>query len=509
MAQAPPNKMKCRPDPPFLMDGDYTTYVNSSVKERVEILRNQCIEVHRPQENYFKAVAREHNRFRARIQADPELKEWKHDFMTEKDSGVLRRILAQRTLLALCNDESLKKKDEHLVFGRKQKELTPPPPGFDPKKYDGMYRTPDVRFQITSNLTFNKYNPIPVYCDVSQSLHELKTNIPDTLAFQYINVNVVDPVKEIHLANAIEMANESPNNRIRCDCHSRGQRCDRVACPCFYMNNQMTMLQYKHLSVDDTEFGSLKPILFKHSREMFYGYCGFSCSKACGCDGKCDLNAMFLIEKNLFPLEIFRPDPIIGFGIRSPVFIPAGTPVMEFTGEIMSRKRVGSENNYTYQCSYHNDDKWRLFLGQQPKFNDNYRKLLLALHQIDYYVDPTFYGNVGRMAAHSCCPNMEMIRIFRESLSPAHLSFVMVTLEDVFPGTPLTIDYGSLYELESCKCNSFACRSGPNKDVFKKFNTLSLTNVIRKIHNVRRQNFQRSVLDPMQKFANKTGRMGT
>ncbi|EGT54312.1 hypothetical protein CAEBREN_14041 [Caenorhabditis brenneri] len=466
MAQAPPNKMKARPDPPFLMDGDYTTYVNSSVKERVEILRNQCIEVHRPQENYFKAVAREHNRFRARIQADPELKEWKHDFMTEKDSGVLRRILAQRTLLALCTDESLKKKDEHLVFGRKQKELTPPPPGFDPKKYDGMYRTPDVRFQITSNLTFNKYNPIPVYCDVSNTLDELKTNIPDTLAFQYINVNVVDPVKEIHLANAIEMANESPNNR-----------------------------------------GSLKPILFKHSREMFYGYCGFSCSKLCGCDGKCDLNAMFLIEKNLFPLEIFRPDPIIGFGIRSPVFIPAGTPVMEFTGEIMSRKRVGSENNYTYQCSYHNDDKWRLFLGQQPRFNDNYRKLLLALHQIDYYVDPTFYGNVGRMAAHSCCPNMEMIRIFRESLSPAHLSFVMVTLEDVFPGTPLTIDYGSLYELESCKCNSFACRSGPNADVFKKFNTLSLTNVIRKIHNVRRQNFQRSVLDPMQKFASKTERM--
>lgn len=506
MAQAPPNKTKTRPEPPFLMDGDYTTYVNSDVKQRVAILRDQCKEVHRPRENYFRSQAREHNNFRARIQADNELKDWKHDLMTEEDSGISHRILAQRILLSLNSEEPPAERDALLALGDKQKKVTRPPRTFNPKDYLGIYRTPDVRFQITNNITFNKYNPIPVYCDVSKSLDEVKENIPDTLAFQYINVNVVDPVEEEHLANAVKMANENENNRISCDCHAKGKRCDQITCPCYSMNQLMTMLQYNRDLSDPTVFGSKKPILFKHSREMFYGYCGFSCSKHCGCDGTCNLNTMFLIEKNLFPLEIFRPDPIIGFGIRSPVFIPAGTPVMEFTGEIMCRDRVRQENNYTYQCSYQDDDKWRLFLREQKRFDENYRKLLVALHEIDYFVDPTFYGNVGRMAAHSCCPNMEMIRIFRESLSPAHLSFVMVTLEDVYPGTPLTIDYGSLYVLESCKCNSFACRNGPYKDVFKKFNSLSLATVIKQLHDLRRGNFQRNVLNPIEKFAIATER---
>lgn len=195
----------------------------------------------------------------------------------------------------------------------------------------------------------------------------------------------------------------------------------------------------------------------------------------------------------------------MGFSLRSPVFIPAGSPLMEYNGEIVDYERLGKldkldfeeHSSYILKCTYEDDEAFREFL-RTLNFTKEYEKLLLKLSQNkNFYVDPTNYGNVGRMAAHSCCPNLEILRVYRKSLSPAHVSLVMVTIEDVYPGTPFSFDYGPAYaeELKDyCKCSTFACRNNQKTDEFKNMDPHNLSLVIDKIHKLRLQAYKKEVM---------------
>ncbi|CAL2039310.1 unnamed protein product, partial [Caenorhabditis brenneri] len=112
-------------------------------------------------------------------------------------------------------------------------------------------------------------------------------------------------------------------------------------------------------------------------------------------------------------------------------------------------------------------------------FKDDYKKVLF--HKKEFWIDPTNFGNVGRMISHTCCPNLETLRVYRRSLSPAHVSLVMVAIEDIYPRTPFSFDYGPKYKIDSkrslqkfCRCGLFSCQGKENQnEEFKKMDTFN------------------------------------
>ncbi|CAL2027341.1 unnamed protein product [Caenorhabditis brenneri] len=497
---SPFSMLKAGPEPPFELDGDYKEWLNASREQRKEIMRKQAKIVRRKQENYYKSIAREHNNVLLKLGKDDELKDWKYDYISEEESGICRRFLAEKTYLGRFKvagegERRLKNKELQMRNDKKIKS--------DLSQYLLHYRPPDRRVLIASNLTFNKYNRVPVYCDITKKPEDVI--IPSSLTFEYIDNNIVNDSVERNLAYALKLG-EKKENQICCDCAAKGKECyENIDCQCFELNSKMSRLQ--PLKDDQlTEFSSRRPILFKHIFNTYYNNIGFACSELCGCRGKCNNNAMFLIEKNLFPLEIYRSDMEMGFSVRSTVFIPAGTPVVEFAGELLEEAHLPLEHaEYAYQCSSKDDEKWELLLDR-VNFEPGYDRLLRQFNKQNFYIDPTNYGNVARMVGHSCCPNMEVVRVYKRSLSPAHVNMIMVTLEDVYPGTPLSIDYGYHYSqrlVERCKCGTFACRNSGAKDL-QHLNVLKLAEVIKEIHGHRREMFQRTVLKPMERFRNKS-----
>uniref|UniRef100_A0A1I7USZ6 SET domain-containing protein n=1 Tax=Caenorhabditis tropicalis TaxID=1561998 RepID=A0A1I7USZ6_9PELO len=299
------------------------------------------------------------------------------------------------------------------------------------EEYLGFYTPPQRRILISKNLTLNQYSPFPAYSDIEgETLDNLR--IPPHLTFIYIDRNIINPDKEPLLTMTLDMGNKEEN------------------------------------------INSFSPILFTHTNDYFWRCIGFSCSSSCSCKGHCSNNTFFMIDRKLFPFEMYRNDPLMGFLLRSPVFIPAGTPLMEFTGEVMDHVRKPNVD-YAYQVTIGTDTKLKELVKEQP-FTEQYQDLLKRIMNRNFHIDPTYFGNIGRMAGHSCYPNLEVVRVYKRSLSPAHARLIMISMTDIYPGTPLTIDYGKIYEerlSEICRCGSFSCPQGHHEEL-KNLNFLNV-----------------------------------
>lgn len=181
-----------------------------------------------------------------------------------------------------------------------------------------------------------------------------------------------------------------------------------------------------------------QPVLI-NSYDCFFKNVGFACSSACACGGKCDNNVMHIAESRVYPLELFRRNENVGFELRSPVAIPAGTPICEFTGDISKERNLDpADHDYDYQMADNDDKPWINFAERHKKWTPAYKKLLKKMHRTNYYCNPKIYGNVGRTVGHGCIANVEVLRVFQKSLSPAHARLIMVSLVDIFPGVPVS-----------------------------------------------------------------------
>ncbi|EGT35496.1 hypothetical protein CAEBREN_01406 [Caenorhabditis brenneri] len=485
------------PEPPFELEGEYFNYSKADNDGKRRILKEQAKVVTTTMTN-DEYLLDERKKFLEKIQKSELLRNenWTNERFMDGDAETTNsKFLAMKYFLARFN--TAKQVSKALSQDKPNKnrreesdsELQP---------YVNQYKPPNRRILITENITFNELDQIPVYCDITKELDELV--IPERLAFDYIDCNFVNKEKEKKLVDAINMSKER-KNQIKCECAKKKLMCHKnVNYPCYRMNKAMQKIRHKGNTTAPCEFQSLGPNTLSHARNIFFDNCGFACSDECACEGNCDNNSLLIPLRHLFPLEIFQSDKDIGFSVRSPVFIPAGTPVMEFTGEIVERatlyglsEELADEHAaYSIQWNYHDDWQFHKFFNSL-NFTDEYKELLARLYKKKFYIDPTNIGNVGRMIAHSCCPNLEVLRVYRKSLSPAHVSLIMVTIEDVYPGTPFSFDYGAGYKVSKdtylttvCKCRLFSCQGNGSNDTFKTLDTHSMAVIIRRLHQMRR-----------------------
>ncbi|CAP28948.2 Protein CBG09666 [Caenorhabditis briggsae] len=454
---------------PFDVDHGFAEYIKANCYDkRRSVVKNSVKEV---ESDELKQQISAHGEMIEKIKSDPELNSnYRFDAIyNEEKMRQICRVLAQRTMISqgriveisTCGEDRNIKVPESIL------------------DYQTIYFPPEKRIQIMKNITFNKKDVIPVYSDIAGETVE-SISIPNSLLFDYTDVNYFNQTAEHNLARAVKMAAEDKNT-IKCSCCSSDPdkkviRCyENRNCPCFIMNEKLQKFQKPTNGNSPAKFTSFEPIHFTSTDRHFYQHMGFACSELCGCEAKCTNNVLMIPNKRLFPVEMFRSNEKLGFGVRSNVLIPAGTPVTEFVGEIIG-EQIHMENvnwnniEYAYQVTYGEDDVMKQ-LVDQATFSKNYKSLIKDLYaSISYYLDPTVCGNYARMASHSCAANMELVRVFQKSLSPAHIHLVMVAVTDIFPGTPITIDYGNDYatRLENkCQCGTFACLNGPESREMK------------------------------------------
>uniref|UniRef100_A0A1I7TDT3 SET domain-containing protein n=1 Tax=Caenorhabditis tropicalis TaxID=1561998 RepID=A0A1I7TDT3_9PELO len=418
-------------------------------------------------------------------------------YTNQEDHARCFALLAQHTYLSRFEDDT---KGVRSLINEKKKTVKPQK-GLE--RFLNFYVPSKSRILITRNITFNMDDAIPVFTDIAGETLENLT-IPKTLTFNYTDVNIINQVTERELARAVSMSQEKQNT-IRCECSSSDPfvPCyENKQCSCYKMNVQMRCLQVEKEGYEPTEFATFKPSYFSHVRNKFYNYIGFACSDSCSCAGKCTNNSMMFIDNKTFPLEVIRTDKDYGFNVVSPVLIPAGTPVIEFVGEVVSEVNLNAENvDYSYKVSYSDDEKWRLLIADAP-LSDDYKQVIYDLSYHNFYIDPKKHGNIGRMIGHACIPNLEVVRIFRKSLSPAHVSLVFVALEDIFPGTILSFDYGPAFAktLKSyCQCGTFACRNNQKSDEYSKLSCADIALAIKDIHEIKHEMFEDRVMRPIRK----------
>jgi SET domain-containing protein len=136
------------------------------------------------------------------------------------------------------------------------------------------------------------------------------------------------------------------------------------------------------------------------------------------------------------PFEI-RPSPIQGLGAFATEHIPAGTRLIEYTGERLTPAEADAR--------YPDDDS-------------RHHTFLFAIDD-DIVIDAAVNGNEARFINHSCDPNCDAViedeRIWIE------------TIRDVEPGEELAYDYAYILEERHspaakrrypCSCGARNCR---------------------------------------------------
>lgn len=351
-----------------------------------------------------------------------------------------------------------------------------------------VYKAPENRIRITINIGW-QYNTyfrywIPLYSDIpGETVEDIE--IPDTLCFDYINNNIVDKNSEPLLAEIIRYAEEEENH-IKCPCEPGVQSCyDNPECPCFRMN--IALRKLNNVENEKTVFCTTEPLYYLGNAPDFYEHAAFACSEICGCKGVCNNNPMTVITGNVFPMEVFRQDTTVGFGVRSTSFIPAGVPVMEFCGELIKTGRLEEElKSYSMQLTDpKNDQNLMKVINEECKFSSSFMNRLNHLYRVTaWHLDCKWQGNISRFLMNSCTPNLEPIRIFQKSFSPAHAKVLMYSVKSIVPGEVLSFDYGPTYDQAGfvCQCGSFACKNGPDAAVFSKLGPHELAACFTELH---------------------------
>lgn len=149
-----------------------------------------------------------------------------------------------------------------------------------------------------------------------------------------------------------------------------------------------------------------------------------------------------------------------GLGVRTLDAIDKRSFVCEYAGEVLTF----SEARRRAVCN--TGSPWYLFA---------LREHIVGGDILCTYVDPTYYGNVGRFINHSCQPNLLMVPVRANNLVP-HLAFF--ALRDLLPGEELTYDYSGMDVVVQQKLATSVCNSRNAESLQQSNSTLHLNSAV-------------------------------
>ncbi|KAK1325277.1 Histone-lysine N-methyltransferase, H3 lysine-9 specific SUVH5 [Acorus calamus] len=194
-----------------------------------------------------------------------------------------------------------------------------------------------------------------------------------------------------------------------------------------------------------------------HARPLVYE-CGPSCSCPPSCYNRVSQHGL------KFKLEVFKTERM-GWGVRSSMFIPSGSFICEYTGELLmdmeADKRDDDDYLFDIGQNYHDQELWEGL----PTFTTK-----ASLQDDDgpaFTIDAAERGNVGRFINHSCTPNLYAQNILYDHGDERVPHIMFFASEDIPPFQELTYHYNynigqvrdsdGKIKIKDCYCGSIEC----------------------------------------------------
>ncbi|XP_014511453.1 histone-lysine N-methyltransferase, H3 lysine-9 specific SUVH5-like [Vigna radiata var. radiata] len=231
-------------------------------------------------------------------------------------------------------------------------------------------------------------------------------------------IRVVAPIDYVQLPTSFDYVvsniySQKFEQTILCGCDCADGCVDKENCVCFRKKKGSKMPN-----------GSNKRLASEMESSLIYE-CGPYCKCSSSCINRVTQNGI------QFQLEIFRTVEK-GWGVRTRSFIPSGSFVCEYIGEV----------------SDYMEARWRL---------DNDYIFHMGVGKV--FINASKCGNVGRFINHSCAPNL-CIKDVMYDRSDKNLPHKMLfALKDIPAGRELTYDYNS-FNGKFIKCRSNSCCCG-------------------------------------------------
>ncbi|KAG5881158.1 hypothetical protein JTB14_024575 [Gonioctena quinquepunctata] len=163
----------------------------------------------------------------------------------------------------------------------------------------------------------------------------------------------------------------------------------------------------------------------------------FECNDACSCNAITCRNRA--VQRGLQQrFQLYKTDTK-GWGVKTLKFIPKGSYVCEYVGEILT----------DVEADRREDDSF---------FFDLDNKGLES-----FCVDAKYYGNFTRFINHCCTPNLHPVKVFTDHQDLRFPKIAFFALRDITLGEELSFDYGHKFwlvknKLFSCQCESTDCK---------------------------------------------------
>lgn len=163
----------------------------------------------------------------------------------------------------------------------------------------------------------------------------------------------------------------------------------------------------------------------------------FECNEMCSCNVKLCRNRV--VQRGLkVRFQLFRTVGK-GWGVRTLTFIPKGTYVCEYVGEIISDCEADQREDDSYLFDLDNRD------GET------------------YCIDACRYGNIARFINHMCAPNLQPVRVFMGHHDLHFPRIAFFANRDIEPQEELGFDYGDKfwiikYKSFTCTCGAQSCK---------------------------------------------------
>ncbi|KHN09548.1 Histone-lysine N-methyltransferase, H3 lysine-9 specific SUVH5 [Glycine soja] len=197
-----------------------------------------------------------------------------------------------------------------------------------------------------------------------------------------------------------------------CDCKDGCVNCDK--CVCIIKNGGIMAYDCKKRLA--SPMGSL----------LIYE-CGPSCKCSSSCINRVSQHGI------QFQLEIFMTE-LKGWGVRTRSFIPSGSFVCEYIGEVRDSRQSG--------LSIDVDDDYLFHTGVGKGF-----------------IDATKCGNIGRFINHSCSPNLHVKDVMYDHDDKNLPHKMLFAAKDIPAGRELSFDYNSKGKFINDRSNSCYCGS--------------------------------------------------
>jgi euchromatic histone-lysine N-methyltransferase len=239
--------------------------------------------------------------------------------------------------------------------------------------------------------------------------------------------------------------NYRPTPPAGCGCGCVGGCSDSKKCACAVKNGGEIPFNDKGRIVE------AKPLVYE---------CGPSCKCPPTCHNRVGQHGL------KFRLQIFKTKSM-GWGVRTLDFIPSGSFVCEYIGEVLedeeAQKRTNDEYLFAIGHNYYDESLWEGLSRSIPSLQKGPGKD----DETGFAVDASEMGNFAKFINHSCTPNIYAQNVLydHEDISVPHIMFF--ACDDIRPNQELVYHYN--YKIDQvhdangnikkkkCLCGSVEC----------------------------------------------------